>query len=290
MEKFDKVSAENKSDIIQFLIDTINSNKSRETISCRKLSKLYESKIGEKISKNSIHYILRKQLNYRFLKTNYKTRKIESYNNKIHCFFYIKAFIRCLKLNFNFIFVDESKIELTNNHLRCWRKKEENIFFGNTSKQKLNLLLAIGKSNIIYYKITQENTNTNTFLEFLKELKLKIDTDIEKKYVIICDNCSSHKSEDIINFFNDNKINVIFTPPYQSVFTPIELAFRAIKNITYKKLYSEINDVTKDIIFLFNSEGIKNTLLYNYKETLNQYISFFEKNKNENLNNYNLEE
>ena len=124
----------------------------------------------------------------------------------------------------------------------------------------------------------------------MKELKLKIDTDIEKKYVIICDNCSSHKSEDILNFFNDNKINVIFTTPYQSVFTPIELAFRAIKNITYKKLYSEINDVTKDIIFLFNSEGIKNTLLYNYKETLNQYISFFEKNKNENLNNYKLEE
>ena len=167
LETFKKVNVENKSNIIQFLIDTINSNKSREAISYRKLSKLYESKIGKKIRKNSIHYILRKQLNYRFLKTNYKTRKIESYNNKIHCFFYIKAFIRCLKLNFNFIFVDESKIELTNNHLRCWRKKEENIFFGNTSKQKLNLLLAIGKSNIIYYKITQENTNTNTFLEFL---------------------------------------------------------------------------------------------------------------------------
>ena len=74
-----------------------------------------------------------------------------------------------------------------------------------------------------------------------------------------------------------------------SVFTPIEFAFRAIKNITYKKLYSEINDVHEDIIFLFNCEGIKNALLYNYKEALNQYIFFLEK-KNENLNYYILEE
>ena len=68
--------------------------------------------------------------------------------------------------------------------------------------QKLNLILAIGKSNIIYYKIISENTNVNNYLEFLKELKLKLDSDNENKYAIICDNCSSHKSEDIINYLN----------------------------------------------------------------------------------------
>ena len=290
LEKLNNIDLSNNNEISQFLLETIKNTNNRENISCRKLSKLYETKTGKKISKSTIHMILRKRLDYRYLKTNYKTKKIQSNNNKIHSFFFIKALIKCIKLNFEFIFLDESKIELINNHLKCWRKKDELILFGDIPKQKTNLILAIGKSNIFNYKITSENTNTNNFLEFIKEIKIKIDSNNEKKYVIICDNCSSHKSEEIINFFNENKLRVIFTPPYMSIFTPIELAFRAIKNITYKKMYSKIDEVIKDITNFLTAEEIKKTLLYNYKETLGHYISFMEKYRNENLNSYIINE
>ena len=84
---------------------------------------------------------------------------------------------------------------------------------------------------ILNYKITSENTNTFNFLKFLKEIILNK----RKKYIIILDNFWLHKAEEIINFFNENKINILFTSTYQSIFNPIELAFKPLKTSLIKK-------------------------------------------------------
>lgn len=287
-KKINEYNPEKKenNELIDFIKNEINNNTNRSNISCRKLSKLYEQKTGKKIGKSTIHKILRKKMDYRFLKTTYKTKKIISDDIKLHSFFFIKAFVKFIKLDFNFIFIDETKIELINNHMRCWRKPDEQILFGNNSKEKKNLILAISKSEVINYEITEQNTTSNLFLKFLEDLKIKLDKKDIKKYVLICDNCTSHKTDNIIEFLNNNKLCTIFTPPYQSTFTPIELAFRALKNITYKKIYLNLEDVVNDIKNFLENTSIKDTLLYNYKETIQQYISYSELNNQENLNNY----
>ena len=64
----------------------------------------------------------------------------------------------------------------------------------------------------------------------------------------------------------------------------IENLFRLIKNITYKKLYDDIELLTKDIINIINLDTTKNSLNRLFSETLGEYISFIEKNRLIDLN------
>ena len=97
---------------------------------------LYEKSSGKKIGKTTIHNILRKKLGYKFLKTASKTNRLKSRIRLLYCLYFIKCFVKCLRLDFTFIFLYESKIELTNSHLKCWKKSEEAILFGIILKQK----------------------------------------------------------------------------------------------------------------------------------------------------------
>ena len=50
---------------------------------------------------------------------------------------------------------------------------------------------------------------------------------------IIMDNYSSYKTEKLMKFYADNKINILFNAPYLSKFNPVELAFRNLKRNLY---------------------------------------------------------
>ncbi len=79
-------------------------------------------------------------------------------------------------------------------------------------KKKDNLLLAIGTQNIFHYIITSDNTNSDIFLSFLQEVINKIRKERNNKYILIMDNLSCHKNDNIIQFLVEEKQNVIFTP------------------------------------------------------------------------------
>ena len=160
--------------------------------------------------------------------------------------------------------------------------------FGDTINKKKNLILAIDKSSVLEYEITQENTNGIIFFNFIEKLKKKLDFASENKYVFIMDNCTSHKTEEILKYFKTNKINILFTPAYQSIFNPIELIFRGIKRMTYSKLYNNFEEVEKDVIDYLQNDKIKKTLLYNFKETMEQILNYYKLNMNQNINNYEL--
>ena len=193
-----------------------------------------------------------------------------------------------MELGFYPIFLDESKIELVNNHYKCWRFYREEIYFDNPGKQKNNLILAVGINKIFHYSLRVENTNATIFLDFLKELVEIIKEDKEKKYVIIMDNLVCHKKKEVINFLVESKTNVIFNARYMSIFNCVELAFRAIKKQIYANIYNSIDEIKNDIIEYLNNDIIKKTLIGNFCETISQYISYSEKNSDVNLNNFSL--
>ena len=64
----------------------------------------------------------------------------------------------------------------------------------------------------------------------------------------------------------------------------IEIAFRNIKNLTYKKLYSNIEDLKKDVKIILEGDLIKNSLRKLFRETLKEYQYFID-----NYSEYNLE-
>lgn len=272
-----------------FIKEQIKTSTNRLNLSCRKIANEYYKKTGIRTGKSTVNNIMKKHFGYKYLKTTIKNISLKTDKSIISCFAFIKIVVRALKLGFSLIFIDESKIELSNNHYRAWRFPCEQVYFGKNSKQKNNLLLAIGNNSVYHYKITSENTTSDVFLQFLIELNEKLVSFQDKKFILILDNLSSHKTEEVFQYLNDNKINTVFNVAYCSNFNSIELCFRSIKKIIYSNVYDSIEKVNIDVCNYLEGNGITKTLLYNYKETLNQYIYFNDENKNFNLNDFLIE-
>ena len=272
------------SELCTFISKKLASEKDRKKISCRKLSNAYFEERGKKVSKSTIHNILRKEMGLHYLKTTFKTNYLLNDFGIVNCLCFIKIFTRCIKMNLCPIFIDESKIELQNNHFKSWRLKDEELYFGNSSKDKRNLLLAVGENKVYSYKITIENTNAKLFIDFLEKVIEKLEKEKSKKFFIILDNLPAHKTAEVLEFLKEKKICTVFNAPYKSNFNAVELSFRAIKKMTYSNLYNSIEEAENDIMTFLENESFNYTLLYNYKETIYQYSLYSEKTRNINLN------
>ena len=274
------------SELSLYLKNKILESKNRSNLSCRKLANDYYQNTGKKVGKTTVNNILKKELGFRYLKTTLKNNNLKKESGILDCFGFVKAFTKCLELRYNPIFLDESKIELINNHYKCWRYSSEEIYFGNSSREKNNLILAVGIDKIFHYSLKIENTDAKNFLEFLKELIKILSNEKNKKFIIVMDNLTCHKKKEVITFLVNSKINVIFNARYMSSFNAVELAFRAIKKQIYSNIYNSMDEIKSDIINYLGSKKIKETLISNYCETIGQYISYSEKNQDINLNNF----
>lgn len=275
-----------KKKIESFIEGKLKINKSREEISCRKLAKLYTNETGEKISKTYINNIMKNNLKLSYLKSTVKTSKINNKAGIIGSFYFIKSVIKCMNLGFEILFLDETSILSANNNYRCWRKKGEEIYFNLGTKRKRNLLLTVSSDKIIHFELTEKNTNEENFLKYFMELTDILSKSDKKKYVIIMDNLSCHRTKKMIEFYHKNKINIIFNVTYKSNFNAIELAFRSLKFKIYKKLYESIDSVSDDVKHILNEGEFSVSLKKNFIETLKIYLNFYENYKYINLNNY----
>ena len=275
-----------QTELSSYLNNRILESENRAHLSCRKLANDFYQKTGKKVGKSTVNNILRKELGFRYLKTTLKNNNIKRESGILDCFCFIKIFEKCMELGYNPIFLDESKIELVNNHYKCWRKYHEEIYFGSSNREKCNLILAVGIDRIFYYSLNKDNTNSIIFLDFLKELVKIIKKDKDKRFLLIMDNLSCHKKEGVIKYLIDSKVNVAFNARYMSIFNAVELAFRAIKRQIYSNIYNSIDEIKQDIIKYLEGDEIKKTLIGNYCETIAQYISYIERNNSINLNNF----
>ena len=101
------------------------------------------------------------------------------------------------------------------------------------------------------------------------------------------DNAKFHLTNEVIQFFVINKIKGLTICPYKSEFNMIEIVFRYIKNIIYKNVYNNLNDLKKDVIKILGTKNLKESLNLLYKETMEKYMIFIKSNINGNLNNMN---
>lgn len=266
-----------KDPLTTFIKEQFDTCDERDSLSCRKLSTLYFIRTGKKISRTTINNIIRKKLGYRYLKTMPKSSSINNNEHILISLTFIKIIVRSIILNYNILFCDETGLLNKNNNFRSWRKNDEEIYQKTDSFKRKNLIMTVSKDDVIYYEILNESTDTNTFLNYMKNLKKSIDKKGLKNYVIVMDNLSSHKSPALIEFYSKNNINIIFNSPKMSSFNSIELTFRKIKNILYKKLFSSIEDIQIKVSEIIQNMKSEKTLLFNYKETLCQYLRYIEK-------------
>ena len=259
----------NKTDeVIDFIKSKIINSNNRANISCRKLCALYLQEKGRFVCKSTIHNIIKNKLGYHYLKTCKKSNFLKTDLGIFSCLTFIKIIYKSLVNGFDLIFVDESTVRLNNSSFKCWRHYSEQIYFGKNNSGKINLILSVTKNEIFHYQLIEENTNSTIFLNFMKSLNDKIKKMKEKNYILIMDNCTIHKSEDLIKYYKDEKINIIFNVQYCSFFNCVELCFRALKKALSYKLLENKDDIRKEIDNFFKKDEIKSTLLKNYNETL----------------------
>lgn len=110
-------------------------------------------------------------MGFRYLKSIVKINKILEVKNIINSLAFLKTFIKCLKLNFNIIYLDESAIQNDNNNYYSWRFPNEDLFAKIDPKKRLNLIMSINAEKIIYYEINKINTDESVFLCFMDKLK-----------------------------------------------------------------------------------------------------------------------
>ena len=280
----------NKEDeITNFIKNKIINCDNRASISCRKLSAIYQQEKGRFICKSTIHNIMKKKLGFHYLKTCKKSNFLKTDQGIFSCLTFIKIIYKSLFAGFDLIFIDESTVKINNSNFKCWRHYSEQIYFGKSNKSKINLLLAITKNEIFHYELIKENTNSEKFLNFMKSLNEKLKTQKNKKYLLIMDNCTVHKTDSLIEYYKEEKINILFNVQYCSFFNCVELCFRALKKKLYNKLLETEEEVINEISSYFEKDEIKSTLLKNYNETLKQYILYSEEKKNMNINNLKIE-
>ena len=234
-------------DVTIFLKDKIQNAKNSENISCRKLSALYLKETGRFVCKSTIHKLMKNKLGLHYIKTCKKSNFLNTHEGVFSCLTFIKILVKSLILGFEIIYVDESTFKLNKSNFKCWRKYDEQIYFGKSNRDKINLIIAVTKDEIFHYEMISENINSSIFLDFMKALNEKMKSQSDKQFLIVLDNCTSHKTEELIKFCTEEKINILFNVQYCSYFNCVELCFRALKKLLYYKFYEDKEEIVKEL-------------------------------------------
>ena len=152
----------------------ILNNQQHGHISIRKITEIFNDfakKNEEKtISKSKVHRIIKNVLKLSYRKTNIKTNKLIDDLTLKYSFFFLKVFIRALKLNLIPIYIDEAGFTNENNNLYCWREKEQEIYTDINKVEKFNLLLGVSPNKIINYSIEDKTVDSSCFTKFMEEV------------------------------------------------------------------------------------------------------------------------
>ena len=135
--------------------------------------------------------------------------------------------------------------------------------------------MAIDDTEIIYGQLYKNETiGADEFIDFLNELKNRIDKSSLSNIVFILDNASYHTGKKIKEFVEKNKLKFLFTTPHKPEYNPIELSFNLIKNHTYSTPNNSIGKLKRQIIDLIDSEEINKDIKKIYKIALERYLDF----------------
>ena len=279
------IPVEKQLDKREILIKSIiNENSYNTNISLRKIKEIYENKTDNKISISTLSYIMKYSLGLRYLKTTVKPKVLSSVKFKKKSFILLRIVFEILFSGMNIIFIDETKLQIKNSNFHMWRNKNDSFNYSTINQDKINLILGVSKNNVIHYEFIKKNINEKIFKGFLEHINNKLGEDEKKSTVFFFDNARPHKSSKIKKYYEESSLKIITNIPYESSFNMVELSFRYIKNIIYKKIFSNINDIINEVKFILESKKFLDSLPLQFKETLQKYIYYNNKYKSENLN------
>jgi transposase len=140
------------------------------------------------------------------------------------------------------LFLDESGAnERTGDRKFGWAPigKECQIVLPLKRSKRWSILPALDIKGYIAWRIFQGSINAEIFYEFLRDQVLpQCEPFPGKRSVIVMDNASIHKSQDVRDLCEAHGVKLCFLPPYSPDFNPIESTFKDLK-AWLKKHYRE---------------------------------------------------
>ena len=110
------------------------------------------------------------------------------------------------------------------------------------SKQSVKMFGALGKDG--FYMRPADALNSETFIEFLKELRL-----VYPKFAMILDNAGYHKSRMVSRFIESTggDIKLIYLPPYTPQLNPIEVQYMVLKRLLAGRCFESVDELRNAI-------------------------------------------
>ena len=260
---------------IRFMLDEINKNK---TITIQELlTKLKDNFKDLDISLMHLHRLIKH--NHITLKNaKLKHEPIKRFGKDINIQQQIKDFYDKIKqydIN-DIISIDETSINALQTRGKCYSEKGKRCIIKTNSQEifkKYTAIFAISINGVIGFTLYKKGgIDSERLVAFL-------DTFITNKYknkVIVLDNASSHRNENVKQTIMKNN-NLLYSVPYQHYTNAIEMFFSMLKSKLQKKsglLHTELNNNIKEAIKTIPKSYYKNILkgTYNRSNYMNKKI------------------
>ena len=188
----------------------------------------------------TIRKILKHKLLFSYKKINTRPLKLIIDNRVSDRLCFINFYSKLIENKIKIIQIDEFSVNSSVTPSRAWVPKGKSgfVWVGETPKN-FNIIIAICEDNVVFYKISHSNTNSEVFISFIRELKEKLREDSESNetnYILSLDNASYHKSNLAKSFLIRENIKAFTNVPYTPEFTAVELWINWIKNNIRKEL------------------------------------------------------
>lgn len=122
--------------------------------------------------------------------------------------------------------------------------------------KRLTVLAALNNKNqLVAPFVLEGHTNKIVFCTYLEKILLP---QIKgKNKIIILDNASFHKGDDLIEIVKNSGNELLFLPPYSPDLNPIEKKWAQIKSI-YRRLTFYMKDKPRLLDYILKKHAIKN--------------------------------
>ena len=131
-----------------------------------------------------------------------------------------------------FIFLDEVdfNVSLRVNRSRSKIGTPATQTVASIRSRNISICCAMSRNGILAHSSRNGAFNTEAFLQFLEEIKIKIDEKEIENPIIFMENVAFHKSRQVHEFAEANNIQIKYIPPYSPFLKPIENMFSKWKN------------------------------------------------------------
>ena len=203
---------------------------------------MLESKFQELsgISKSTISRCLKSKLNMSYQKFSKIALKAWKQENMRKMLESATLLYRLNQNNTELIFVDEFSFQPRGICIHGWAKRNSKpIMKSLLEPVSYSFIVSLSHRGYYVYSTTRSSINSTCFQEYLWKLLDDVNNhqiQNNKKYYIVTDNSSIHKTKEINKILEEKRIGLITISPYSPWLNPIEAYINAIKSKFKQKL------------------------------------------------------